>query len=145
MVSSSSFILLAPEVTSGMPSVLFPAGPVSLSENFRRSGKKKAAVDSKEETSMPEKGIEDAGYSRRIGRGRENHSSEVEDRILQDRGASRTPILPPIGKYKYINIGSLQDELDQTVLGNLPALASIAAASVHKYWTSAFGKAANNA
>ncbi|KAL2513899.1 hypothetical protein Fot_27870 [Forsythia ovata] len=32
-----------------------------------------------------------------------------------------------------------------TVLGKLPAPAAIAAASVHKYWTSTFGKAADNA
>ncbi|KAL2520069.1 Uncharacterized protein Fot_23992 [Forsythia ovata] len=38
-----------------------------------------------------------------------------------------------------------QDELDPTVLGKLPAPAAIAAASVHKYWTSAFEKAADNA
>ncbi|KAL2513724.1 hypothetical protein Fot_27695 [Forsythia ovata] len=31
-----------------------------------------------------------------------------------------------------------------TVLEKLPAPAAIAAASVHKYWTSAFGKAADN-
>ncbi|KAL2500291.1 Uncharacterized protein Fot_34139 [Forsythia ovata] len=57
---------------------------------------------------------------------------------------SRTSIPPPPGKLKYINIGSRHDELDPTALGKLPALAAIAATSVHKYWTSAFGKAAEN-
>ncbi|KAL2489025.1 hypothetical protein Fot_42317 [Forsythia ovata] len=48
---------------------------------------------------------------------------------------------PPLGKYEYINIGSRQDKLDPTILGKLPPAVANAAASVHKYWTSAFGKA----
>ncbi|KAL2553117.1 hypothetical protein Fot_06736 [Forsythia ovata] len=141
MVSSSSFIPLAPKVTSGVPSIMFPAGPVSTLENFRRSDKRKVATDSKEETSMPGKGMEVAGDSRMTGRGQEDPSSEVEDCISQDRGASQTHFPPPTVKYEYINIGSYHP----TVLRKLPASAAIAAASVHKYWTSAFGKAANNA
>ncbi|KAL2552563.1 hypothetical protein Fot_06182 [Forsythia ovata] len=145
MVSSSSFIPLAPEVTSGVPSVPFLVGPVSLSKNFRRSDKRKTATDSKEETSIPRKGIEDAGDSRRTGRGWKDPSSKVEDRVSQDREASRTPIPSPTGKYGYINIGSCRDELDPTILGKLPTPVAIAAVSVHKYWTSAYGKAADNA
>ncbi|KAL2520669.1 hypothetical protein Fot_24592 [Forsythia ovata] len=133
MVSSSSFIPLALEVTSEMPSVPFPAGPVSSSENFRRSGKRKAAADSKEETSMPGKEMEDAENSRKTGRGQEDPSSEVEDRVFQDRGAFQTFIPPPAGKYEYINIGSRRDELDPTVLVKLPAPTAIVAASIHKY------------
>ncbi|KAL2514694.1 hypothetical protein Fot_28665 [Forsythia ovata] len=49
------------------------------------------------------------------------------------------------GKYDYINIGSRRDELDPTILRKLPPPAAKAAASVHKYWTSAFGKAVENA
>ncbi|KAL2514493.1 hypothetical protein Fot_28464 [Forsythia ovata] len=130
MVSSSSSISLAMEVTSGMPSIPFSVGPVSLSKNFRQSGKRKAAADSKEETSMPEKGMDDAGDFQRTGRGLEDPSSDVEDRVPQDRGASRTSIPLPAGKYEYINIGSRRDELDPTVLGKLPAPAAIAVASV---------------
>ncbi|KAL2545191.1 hypothetical protein Fot_14424 [Forsythia ovata] len=59
--------------------------------------------------------------------------------------AFRAPTSPPLGKYEYINIGSHWDELDPTVSGKLPSPAAKAAASVHKYWTSAFGKAADNA
>ncbi|KAL2549806.1 hypothetical protein Fot_11336 [Forsythia ovata] len=44
-----------------------------------------------------------------------------------------------------INIRFRQDELDPTVLGKLPAPATIAAASFYKYWTSTFEKAADNA
>ncbi|KAL2528627.1 hypothetical protein Fot_21228 [Forsythia ovata] len=82
--------------------------------------------------------------SRKIGRGREDPSSEVEDHVLQDRESSHTPVPLPAGKYEYINIGSRQDELDPTVLGKLPTPAAIVAASVHKYWTMAFGKATDN-
>ncbi|KAL2545357.1 hypothetical protein Fot_14590 [Forsythia ovata] len=89
--------------------------------------------------------MEDERDLRRAKRGWEDPSSGVEDRILHDRVASRTSIPHPLGKSEYINIGSRQDELDPTVLGKLPALAAIAAASVDKYWTSAFVKAANNA
>ncbi|KAL2547708.1 Uncharacterized protein Fot_09238 [Forsythia ovata] len=58
---------------------------------------------------------------------------------------SRTSTSPPLGKCEYINIGSRQDKLDPTVLGKLPPAVAIAATSVHKYWTSAFGKAADTA
>ncbi|KAL2550481.1 hypothetical protein Fot_12011 [Forsythia ovata] len=40
---------------------------------------------------------------------------------------------------------SLLDKLDPTVLGKLPPAVAIAATSVHKYWTSIFGKAADTA
>ncbi|KAL2513994.1 hypothetical protein Fot_27965 [Forsythia ovata] len=56
-----------------------------------------------------------------------------------------TPTLLPPDKYEYINIGSRRDKLDPTVLEKLPAPAAIAATLVHKYWTSAFSKAADNA
>ncbi|KAL2495228.1 hypothetical protein Fot_38985 [Forsythia ovata] len=93
---------------------------------------------------MPRKGIEDAGDSRKTRRGWEDPSSEVEDHVSQDRGASRTSIPPPAGKYEYINIGSHRDELDPTILGKLSAPTAIAVASVHKYWTSTFRKATDN-
>ncbi|KAL2514235.1 hypothetical protein Fot_28206 [Forsythia ovata] len=57
-------------------------------------------------------------------------------------GVFRTPVPPPV---KRIKIGFRRDELDPTVLGKLPTPAAIAAASVHKYWTPAFSKAADNA
>ncbi|KAL2549818.1 hypothetical protein Fot_11348 [Forsythia ovata] len=59
--------------------------------------------------------------------------------------AFQTPIPPPASKYEYINIRSRRDELDPIFLGKLPAPTAIATASVHKYRTSAFGKAADNA
>ncbi|KAL2545033.1 Uncharacterized protein Fot_14266 [Forsythia ovata] len=57
-------------------------------------------------------------------------------------GAFHTLVPPPV---ECINIGFRVDELDPTILGKLPASAAIVAASVHKYWTSTFGKAADNA
>ncbi|KAL2544244.1 Uncharacterized protein Fot_13477 [Forsythia ovata] len=61
------------------------------------------------------------------------------------RQAFRAPAPPSPGKYKYINIGSRQDKLNPTVLEKLPPSAANAAASIHKYWTSAFGEVAENA
>ncbi|KAL2507760.1 hypothetical protein Fot_31407 [Forsythia ovata] len=52
---------------------------------------------------------------------------------------------PPLSKCEYINIGTREDKLDPTVLRKLPPAVAIAATSVHKYWTSAFGKAADTA
>ncbi|KAL2456375.1 hypothetical protein Fot_56895 [Forsythia ovata] len=58
---------------------------------------------------------------------------------------------PPVSRTASVpEIASLQapeamDELDPAVLGKLPAPAAIAVASVHKYWTSAFSKATDNA
>ncbi|KAL2530792.1 hypothetical protein Fot_23393 [Forsythia ovata] len=49
----------------------------------------------------------------------------------------------PLGKCEYINIGSHQDKLDPTVLEKLSPAVAIAVTSVHKYWTSAFGKVAD--
>ncbi|KAL2501652.1 Uncharacterized protein Fot_35500 [Forsythia ovata] len=60
----------------GASSVLFPTGPVS--------GKRKIVVDSKRETAVPGKGMEDAGDSRRARRGPDDPSSGVEDRVLHD-------------------------------------------------------------
>ncbi|KAL2545911.1 hypothetical protein Fot_15144 [Forsythia ovata] len=57
-------------------------------------------------------------------------------------GAFRTPVPHPVER---INISFRRDELDPTVLGKLPAPAAIAVASIHKYWTSAFEKATDNA
>ncbi|KAL2493859.1 hypothetical protein Fot_37616 [Forsythia ovata] len=51
----------------------------------------------------------------------------------------------PLSRCEYINIGARQDELDPTVLEKLPPAVAVAATSVHKYWTSAFGKAADTA
>ncbi|KAL2478967.1 hypothetical protein Fot_47981 [Forsythia ovata] len=59
--------------------------------------------------------------------------------------ASRASTSPSLDKCEYINIGSSQDKLDPTVLGKLPSAVAIAAKSVHKYWTFAFGKAADTA
>ncbi|KAL2500392.1 hypothetical protein Fot_34240 [Forsythia ovata] len=127
MVSNSLSVPLALEITSEVPYISLPTGPISPTKNFRRSEKRKAVVGSQGETAVPGRGMEGTENPRRARQG------------------SRTSILPPPGKPKYINIGSRHDELDPTALGKLSAPAAIAATSVHKYWTSAFGKAAENA
>ncbi|KAL2559918.1 hypothetical protein Fot_04657 [Forsythia ovata] len=59
--------------------------------------------------------------------------------------ASRTSMSPPPGRCEYINIGARQDKLDPSVVEKLPSAVALAATSVHKYWTSSFGKAADTA
>ncbi|KAL2483321.1 hypothetical protein Fot_44765 [Forsythia ovata] len=59
--------------------------------------------------------------------------------------ASWTSTSPHLGKCEYINIGSRQDKMDPKVLRKLPPAVAITATSVYKYWTSAFGKAADTA
>ncbi|KAL2520412.1 Uncharacterized protein Fot_24335 [Forsythia ovata] len=86
MVSSSSFIPLAPEVTSRMLSVLFSAGPVSSLENFGRPGKRKAAADNNRERFVPGMGMEGARGFQRTGQGCRDAASETEDRAPDDWG-----------------------------------------------------------
>ncbi|KAL2538716.1 Uncharacterized protein Fot_20107 [Forsythia ovata] len=59
--------------------------------------------------------------------------------------ASRTLVSPSPGRREYINIGARQDELDPSVVEKLPSAIALAATSVHKYWTSSFGKAVDTA
>ncbi|KAL2527986.1 hypothetical protein Fot_20587 [Forsythia ovata] len=76
-----------------------------------------------------------------------NVRQSVKKKIGAESGeeTSRTSTSSSLGKCEYINIGSHQDKLDPTVLGKLPPAVAIAATSVHKYWISAFGKAADTA
>ncbi|KAL2550072.1 hypothetical protein Fot_11602 [Forsythia ovata] len=55
------------------------------------------------------------------------------------------PVSPPPGRCEYINIGARQDDLDPSVVEKLPPAVALAATSVHKYWTSPFGKAVDAA
>ncbi|KAL2473955.1 hypothetical protein Fot_49691 [Forsythia ovata] len=70
------------------------------------------------------------------------HSGKRKTEIDSGERTFQTPIPSLV---ECINIEFRQDELDPMVLGKLPAPVAIAAASVHKYWTSAFEKAADNA
>ncbi|KAL2500603.1 hypothetical protein Fot_34451 [Forsythia ovata] len=88
-------------------------------------------------TSIPVRPVPPPGSGRQLGKRKAGAKSGEE--------TFRAPTSPLPGKYEYINIGSRQDELDPTVLGKLPLPAAIAMASVHKYWTSTFGKAADDA
>ncbi|KAL2508254.1 hypothetical protein Fot_31901 [Forsythia ovata] len=77
----------------------------------------------------------------------ENVRQSVKRKLGGESGeqASQTSMSPPLDRCKYINIGARQDKLDPSVLGKLPPAVALAATSVHKYWTSAFGKAADTA
>ncbi|KAL2489347.1 hypothetical protein Fot_42639 [Forsythia ovata] len=84
-----------------------------------------------------------AGPVPSLGSARQSEKMKVGAKSRKE--AFRASGSPPPDKYEYINIGSRQDKLDPTVLGKLPPPVANAAASVHKYWTSAFGKAAETA
>ncbi|KAL2538258.1 hypothetical protein Fot_19649 [Forsythia ovata] len=88
-------------------------------------------------TSIPARPVPSPESARQSGKKKAGAKSGEE--------SSRVSASPPLGKYEYINIGSRQDKLDPTVLGKFPPPVANAVASVHKYWTSAFGKAAETA
>ncbi|KAL2557004.1 Uncharacterized protein Fot_01743 [Forsythia ovata] len=83
--------------------------------------------------------------SRKAKRGREAPLRGVREYALHPRGVTQTSILPHPGWSEHINIESRQDELDPAILEKLLAPFAIAAALVHKYWTSTFTKAVDNA
>ncbi|KAL2559898.1 hypothetical protein Fot_04637 [Forsythia ovata] len=85
-------------------------------------------------TSVPARPVPSPGSARQSRKRKAGAKSGEE--------AFRAPASPPLGKYEYINIGSRQDKLDPMVLIKLPPPVANTVASVHKYWTSAFGKAA---
>ncbi|KAL2553798.1 hypothetical protein Fot_07417 [Forsythia ovata] len=72
-------------------------------------------------------------------------SVKRKPKIESGEQASRTSISPPLGRCEYINIGAHQDKLNLSVVEKLPSAVALAATSVHKYWTSSFGKAADTA
>ncbi|KAL2501638.1 hypothetical protein Fot_35486 [Forsythia ovata] len=88
-------------------------------------------------TSIPTRPLPSPGSGRQSGK--RKAGTESREEVFQ------APTSLPPGKYEYINIGSRRDELDPTVLGKLPSPAAKAVASIHKYWTSTFEKAVNNA
>ncbi|KAL2514942.1 hypothetical protein Fot_28913 [Forsythia ovata] len=72
-------------------------------------------------------------------------SAEKRPKVESGEQASRTPVSSPPDRREYINIGARQDELDPSVVEKLPSAVALAATSVHKYWTSPFGKAVDTA
>ncbi|KAL2489693.1 hypothetical protein Fot_42985 [Forsythia ovata] len=77
--------------------------------------------------------------------GSARQSEKMKSGAKSREEASRASASPPLSKYQYINIGFHQDKLDPTVLEKLPPPVANAVAPVHKYWTSAFGNAAETA
>ncbi|KAL2515926.1 hypothetical protein Fot_29897 [Forsythia ovata] len=72
-------------------------------------------------------------------------SAKKKPKVESGEQASRTPVSLPPGRREYINIGARQDKLDPSVVDKLPSAVALAATSVHKYWTSSFGKAVDTA
>ncbi|KAL2515241.1 hypothetical protein Fot_29212 [Forsythia ovata] len=72
-------------------------------------------------------------------------SAKRKPKVESREQAPLTSISPPPGRREYINIGALQDKLDPSVVDKLPSAVALAATSVHKYWTSSFGKAVDTA
>ncbi|KAL2545963.1 hypothetical protein Fot_15196 [Forsythia ovata] len=83
----------------------------------------------------------------RHGSSPENDRPSVKRKPKVESGeqVSRTPVSSPPGRREYINIGTCQDELDPAVVEKLPSAVALAATSVHKYWTSSFGKVVDTA
>ncbi|KAL2461921.1 hypothetical protein Adt_45341 [Abeliophyllum distichum] len=145
MANNPPPVLLVPEMTPRVTSVLFHVGPMSPPEASGQSGKRKAIAGGGEETTLPGQSTEDGRKSQKVRHDRESPSSEAEDCFSKDRGAAQASTLHPVSRNEYINIGSCRDELDPTILGNLPISAATTATSVYKYWTLAFEKAIDNA
>ncbi|KAL2557667.1 Uncharacterized protein Fot_02406 [Forsythia ovata] len=72
-------------------------------------------------------------------------SAKRKPKVESREQASRTSVSLPPGRCEYINIGARQDKLDPSVVEKLPSAVALAATSVHKYWTSSFGKAVDTA
>ncbi|KAL2522119.1 Uncharacterized protein Fot_26042 [Forsythia ovata] len=72
-------------------------------------------------------------------------STKRKPKVESGEQASQTPVSPPLGRREYINIGARQDKLDPSVVDKLPSAVALVATSVHKYWTSFFGKAVDTA
>ncbi|KAL2549943.1 hypothetical protein Fot_11473 [Forsythia ovata] len=132
MVSSSSFIPLASEVTSGVPSVLFPGDLFFHRKSLDDHARGRQSPIARRRGPCPGKGWR----IRRIlvGPGKAERILLQRLRIAFSKIEERPEPLFLI----------LLDELDPTVLEKLPASTAIAAVSVHKYWTSTFWKAADN-
>ncbi|KAL2528866.1 hypothetical protein Fot_21467 [Forsythia ovata] len=72
-------------------------------------------------------------------------SAKKKPKVESGEQASQTPVSLPPGRRKYINIGAHQDKLDPLFVDKLPSAVALAATSIHKYWTSSFGKAVDTA
>ncbi|KAL2459738.1 hypothetical protein Fot_54482 [Forsythia ovata] len=72
-------------------------------------------------------------------------SAKRKPKVESGEQASRMSVSSPPGRLEYINIGAHQDKLDSSVVEKLPSAVDLTATSVHKYWTSSFGKAVDTA
>ncbi|KAL2479154.1 hypothetical protein Fot_48168 [Forsythia ovata] len=88
---------------------------------------------------------DDVVNSMMVKRGQMTLPQETRESTSPLQGATRASIPAPYGWAEHINIGSHKDELDPAILEKLPALSAMAVAFVHKYWTSTWAKATDNA
>ncbi|KAL2501478.1 hypothetical protein Fot_35326 [Forsythia ovata] len=135
VVEDASLPHWAPFAASGSRSTVLQV-PEMATDNSHISPAPEAATDVLS-TSILARPVPLPGNSRQLVKMKAGAKSGEE--------ASRASTSPPLGKCEYINLGSRQDKLDPTVLEKLPPTVAIAETSVHKYWTSAFGKAADTA
>ncbi|KAL2515263.1 hypothetical protein Fot_29234 [Forsythia ovata] len=77
--------------------------------------------------------------------GNVRQSTKRKPKVESGEQASQTSMSPPPSRCEYINIGARQDKLDPSAVEKLPPAVALAATSVHKYWTSSFGKAVDTA
>ncbi|KAL2553349.1 Uncharacterized protein Fot_06968 [Forsythia ovata] len=126
---------LVPSTTSGPRSTMLQVPEMTTDNSYIPPTPE--ATSEVQSTSVPVRPVPSPGSARQSGKRKAGAKSGEE--------AFRAPASPPPGQYEYINIRSCQDKLDPTVLGKLLPPAANATISVHKYWTSAFGEAAENA
>ncbi|KAL2538223.1 hypothetical protein Fot_19614 [Forsythia ovata] len=126
--------LASPTVSGSRPIVL--QGPETVVGNPHISSASEARADILY-LSNPARLVSPPGYVRPL--------AKRKPKVESGEQSSQTPVSPPSGRREYINIGARQDKLDPSVVDKLPSAVALAATSVHKYWTSSFGKAVDTA
>ncbi|KAL2542505.1 hypothetical protein Adt_03483 [Abeliophyllum distichum] len=120
---------------------LVPVATVSLDKG-------KGIAKNAGEKVVPKRIVEDeadAVDSKRVKRGRMTHLPKTRESITSLQGVAWITIPVLYDWTERINIRSCQDELDLAVLEKLPPPSAMVVASVHKDWTSAWAKAADDA
>ncbi|KAL2547751.1 hypothetical protein Fot_09281 [Forsythia ovata] len=135
IVEDASLLHLAsPTVSGSRPTVLQEPETVVSNSHILLAPEARADIPS---PSNPARPVPSPGNIKQ--------SAKKKSKVESGEQASQTSMSPPPGRCEYINIGARQDKLDPSVVEKLPPAVALAATSVHKYWTSSFGKAADTA
>ncbi|KAL2493543.1 Uncharacterized protein Fot_37300 [Forsythia ovata] len=126
--------LASPTVSGSRPTVLQEPETVVGNPNILPAPEVRAYIPS---PSNPARPVSPPGNVR--------PSAKRKSKVESGEQASQTSISPPPGRCEYINIGARQDKMDPSIVEKLPSAVALAATSVHKYWTSSFGKAVDTA